>query len=1170
MGRPSKFPFSLSGRKKSTLRDSEEKKEMHQWSSSIASQNSLSLSKVERLLGTTGLPVRPSPEYDTLERATLNSKPSYMTLTVSEASGDDQHQPHFEPSPNTHNNRAPRYQSLRHQASSNVLGYSGHPAEQYRESAASLNTRDLRSEQSSATLRSYYDAHKAPLLVSQQTSESAIRDMALRKGLAPVIPTAGEQEVQAGLDYTQTRRKQSITPSVASTAREQRTKKLDITNFFPRPRTSSSNVPPAHSVFSSPSQLSLASDFPARNSSRQPAVLQKPRPGAGQLIKQPSNASSLRRQQPYDNPKNNVRRPPKGAQNWFDGLLEEVDDEFGTDEEEEEEEEEVPSQQEAPRPTVRSIPSIASTLSNGPIEPPTGGSRYFANHSKNDRTGLPARDPPINPLRSHPPDRIFRASMLLRNSVADGEAAFGASDTSDEDVSQSRATTVSESPPQSAPYQPTIESGSHSPPRLQAQPINATSIKRRSYASHNTVTSSSMRTNKLADMDLHHSSALSLSSSSGDESEMDDDEDDGENRKVRDSIAISEISADNVQIGKAHAFDMRPSHRYAHDFKRAARPMNLRELTPSRIAEELPPEPRSAGPMTTAPPGGQTLQSFAASEEVEEPVRPHTSAADTPVSSGTSIPPLPRGGSLLSEGSETTGQGHKLMAVTPEEEALLEMMRNKRVAMANHSFKEGYKTALQQEELRRTSRPPSMNRDSFLAAIEAVVQGSATQKQSSESEAIPVRQPGTIPESASGDEKEDDAPITADSTFTEIMDAFPAPSPTSNRFSTTFLTRAEHLNTSPGFSATSSSRQGKAKRHSNLSMVSSSGEDTSGTSATSSSPAQKLECPDDDNQPVSGDVSNASTIRRQEAIHRLSLMPVDVSMGSLLRSESTKRLEVEAGTRPLSAVTDQEQEHFGELTIGASESIVGNNDTDDLGSEQLHHDTSATELSPATSQALSSPKEESLLKPAKRRSMRIDVSPNPPSRPPSFAAPESPRKFAERRVSKGAEYRLIPKIPQQSPIRTSFPPIVHPSNTGSQLQNSSRIMSVPAQLHPGQLGMKSDATGRPRFASAGSAPAPNVGRMVHSDSTGRKPKPRNINIANVKKAFSVQRDPAPMTAPLPRMSSEPERTSKRFSRSSLYGKPAEGGKRSSVSEDVLNAWSSLGGWKSFEAVRGEA
>jgi hypothetical protein len=48
------------------------------------------------------------------------------------------------------------------------------------------------------------------------------------------------------------------------------------------------------------------------------------------------------------------------------------------------------------------------------------------------------------------------------------------------------------------------------------------------------------------------------------------------------------------------------------------------------------------------------------------------------------------------------------MAVTAEEEALLEMMRRKRAAMASHSFAEGYRTALKQETER--ARTPSRQR----------------------------------------------------------------------------------------------------------------------------------------------------------------------------------------------------------------------------------------------------------------------------------------------------------------------------------------------------------------------------------------------------------------------------------------------------------------------------
>ena len=56
------------------------------------------------------------------------------------------------------------------------------------------------------------------------------------------------------------------------------------------------------------------------------------------------------------------------------------------------------------------------------------------------------------------------------------------------------------------------------------------------------------------------------------------------------------------------------------------------------------------------------------------------------------------------------------MAVTAEEEALLEMMRRKRAAMAKYSFAEGYKTALQQET-KRAGTPPIQRRPVGLSSL---------------------------------------------------------------------------------------------------------------------------------------------------------------------------------------------------------------------------------------------------------------------------------------------------------------------------------------------------------------------------------------------------------------------------------------------------------------------
>lgn len=1111
------------------------------------------MSKVERLLGTTNLPVRPSPSYDTLERATLNSKPSYMSLNVPDTDSYS-HDQSFVDSAGTpqHYRTPPRYQSLQHRASSNVLGLSGRFDEQGIESSASLNTRDLRSERSSATLRSYYDSHRAPLLVSQQTSESAVRDMALRKGLSPVIPVTGEEYEDYLSRDTYGQREESVAPSV-STAREQGPRKLDITTFFPRPGTSNSNAQGWTNVVTSPSQLSLTSDYPpqgwranlmaspSQKGPRTNAVLRKPRPGADRLPKPMSTASSVRGDETHDNPKNNVRRPPKGIQNWFDGLLEEVDDEFGTDEDE------TSQDLEQLESTIRSAPSVASTLSDEPTIDTLGTSRYFNSQLPSAREGTRNRFFPQNPLRSHPPEGTFRPPPVFRGADADGEANFGASDTSDE--SRSRSTTISESPQQSLQYRPDPDPKAPSLPLF--QPLSAPDVpnNRRSLASYNTVTSGSTRTSKLADMDLKHASALSLSSSSDGDADTEEEEFNPSMPKVRDSIAISEISSDHVQIGKARAFQIGSSQGRYNDVKRAPRPMNLRRLPPSKISEEIPLEPRSAGPTTTLAPAEGTLSKFAASEEVPEPVRPHTSAADAARNDQVSNARLSgKRGSVLGEDTDPTGLGHKLMAVTPEEEALLEMMRSKRVAMVNHSFKEGYKTALRQEENRKSSQPASLSHDSLLTAVEAVVQASAARRQGKTNEAQATN---TTQQSSVNNNEKNDADVTTESTFTEIIDSFPAPSPTGNRFSASLLTRTDQHTGSPGLSATSSSGHVRAKRNSNLSNFSSGMDDTSGTSATSSSPVMKQHLVDADQESTSGDLSNASTVKKKEAIQRLSLAPVDVSIGSSL-------------SRFAPSNQSQTSSVFGDLTIGASESIVGNNDTDDL--------SSAKSITRVTSAPTPSPHQtdnESMRSSERPASMLVNVSAKPPSRPPSFAAPESPRNVPERRMSKGTEYKLIPRISQTSSSAMSLTSPSHSSQASTKLQTGIHKRRItPERLHMSHKIVNAVPYARPQLVATDPASGAVTGQAVHSPTSGRIPKSHTRNISNDKKAAPRQPGPSSTTAPLSRMSSDSKNSPTRSSNSILHAKPGGSLPRNSVSEDVLNAWSNLGGWRGFEAMRG--
>lgn len=91
----------------------------------------------------------------------------------------------------------------------------------------------LNREESSSTLRSYYDRQKSPLTVSQQTSASSARDFALRKGCAPVIQCSHRNMTDPG--------RPEHTFWTNKAAPKKRPGRLDLSVLFPKlsPRSGS-------------------------------------------------------------------------------------------------------------------------------------------------------------------------------------------------------------------------------------------------------------------------------------------------------------------------------------------------------------------------------------------------------------------------------------------------------------------------------------------------------------------------------------------------------------------------------------------------------------------------------------------------------------------------------------------------------------------------------------------------------------------------------------------------------------------------------------------------------------------------------------------------------------------------------------------------------------------
>jgi hypothetical protein len=170
----------------------------------------------------------------------------------------------------------------------------------------------LRKEQSSGTLRSYYDRKQLPVAVSQQTSASSARDFALRKGFPPVIPTLHRDiSCPQSPDYT-TPIKHGMT--------KKRPSRLDFSMLFPKHLPQSGPMLSPQRYTNSPPPLSEKSEMPLK-------ALPSQAVRADSQASSTRNLSALRQTQAsHQQPKKvhpsftkpNVQKPR--VLNWFDGL----------------------------------------------------------------------------------------------------------------------------------------------------------------------------------------------------------------------------------------------------------------------------------------------------------------------------------------------------------------------------------------------------------------------------------------------------------------------------------------------------------------------------------------------------------------------------------------------------------------------------------------------------------------------------------------------------------------------------------------------------------------------------------------------------------------------------------------------------------------------------------
>ena len=242
MGRTSKFLFPIPGRRHAS-RDPEPQTPKSS-SGRSTNSNASNLSKAQRILGTESELNIDSPHSDVPSWAYPSSRSSGISISISEStrstksttetgsfSGSNVDKWDYE-------SAAPQGMKaqLREKASSTILGqeYVGHGGAST--DASSINRR-MRHEGSDSTLKSYYDRQKSPLSVSQQTSESSARDLALRKG-HPQIPRSPLLQVESVDPYEQ----QFLNPSFKNAEGPQdigskkKPSRLDLTMLFPRSR----------------------------------------------------------------------------------------------------------------------------------------------------------------------------------------------------------------------------------------------------------------------------------------------------------------------------------------------------------------------------------------------------------------------------------------------------------------------------------------------------------------------------------------------------------------------------------------------------------------------------------------------------------------------------------------------------------------------------------------------------------------------------------------------------------------------------------------------------------------------------------------------------------------------------------------------------------------------
>ncbi|KAK8173602.1 hypothetical protein IWX90DRAFT_427416 [Phyllosticta citrichinensis] len=696
MGRSSKFAFPLPGRRAQARREATDAPVLPPTIPLLPDPlvpDFTPSPKARRLLGAQSNDCSnpgPANGASPLQRAvspSLDSKRSYMSITVSDASQSSTS------AYKTSTTVPPDPEIVQYAARI----YPVAPEEPTPDPQSSNQPAKLRSKRSRLGLGSHYDPKKAPLSVSQQTSASAIAHGGLRRGhirrhSSPnsLYHQSDDEEPSALPDDTDHHPSAMDTP-----ARRKASPKLDLSRLFNKPsKSKESSAGPMLSptkFVTSPTSLSTNSlHFYAPEPTLKPQqeMMMTGAGSSGFRAESGLHAETSVPAEPRapvtqpaarvyrdacETAKIHVRRPPPGIQHWFDGLGESDDDD---DEYEDESETEWPLGEDV----AKSI-EVQSHTTYQPYRPPELGVEQFYNDK---RCGTPSQ----KSIRSSRSD----SRLKVRARSKSRSRSRPRSKLSVRSRSQSR--------PKSRSREALDELHLDGSPLKISETLSPPKIKQRRSLRRNS--------SKLTHTDLKGASVLSLSSSSSDDSESGASSTDMPN--IRESLSIlTDADKDvDIQVGRARALEVtRPRQSLEHIRRASESPSECSargSTTTATIDIALAPSAPSSATSTEFPrraPSTRRPNHPGQLSTVEDAEEGRGSFYDA----STNSEPEKVAQQPANTSEDADVPKRKLMAVTREEEILLELMRRKRASMAKQNFTDGYNTALKLEHQRGIISP---------------------------------------------------------------------------------------------------------------------------------------------------------------------------------------------------------------------------------------------------------------------------------------------------------------------------------------------------------------------------------------------------------------------------------------------------------------------------------